>query len=175
MSKTLLTLATFILLISRVSVSVQLEVGLLVETFITDFTRELHHILMISLHVVSQLALPIKFQAAIGKITGKGMTFALVFWEKVKLFNDKGRDRRGPYLLHVSCMLSKYKKFDDKSHREEQCSCECSDGHTGRTLCQTWLHKTDRKIGVGRSLPAPAPRISSQDLGLSFLLIHFFF
>ena len=92
MSKTLLTLATFILLIPSVSVSVQLEVGLLVETFITDFTRELHHILVISLHVVSQLALPIKFQAAIGKITGKGMTFALVFWEKVKLFNDKGRD-----------------------------------------------------------------------------------
>ena len=81
MSKTLLTLATFILLISRVSVGVQLEVGLLVETFITDLTSELDHILVVSLHVVSQLALPIKFQPAIRKITGKGMTFALVFWE----------------------------------------------------------------------------------------------
>ena len=86
------------------------------------------------------------------------------------------RGERGgvSYLLHVSCMLSKYKKFDDKSHREGQCSCECSDGHTGRTLCQTWLHKTDREIGVRRSLLARAPRISSQDLGLSFLLINIF-
>ena len=63
------------------SVSVQIEVRLLVETFMTDLTREVDHILVISLHVVSQLALPIKFQAAIGKITGKGMTFALVLWE----------------------------------------------------------------------------------------------
>ena len=81
MSKTLITFATFILLISRVFVSVQLEVRLLVETFITDLAGELGHILVVSLHVVSQLALPIKFQPAIRKITGKGMTFALVFWE----------------------------------------------------------------------------------------------
>ena len=82
MSKTFITLATVILLISRVSVCVQLEVGLLVETFITDLTSELDHILVVSLHVVSQLALPIKFQPAVRKITGKGMTFALVFWER---------------------------------------------------------------------------------------------
>ena len=81
MSKTLLTFATFILLISRVSVSVQLEVRLLVEPFMTDLAGELDHIFVISLHVVSQLALPIKFQPAIRKITGKRMTFALVFWE----------------------------------------------------------------------------------------------
>ena len=82
-----MTLATVILLISRVSVTVQLEVRLLVEAFITDLAGELDHILVVSLHVVSQLALPIKFQAAIGKITGKGMTFALVLWGKT-LFND---------------------------------------------------------------------------------------
>ena len=80
MSEALITFATVILLISRVSVSVQLEVRLLVETFITDLAAELDHILVVSLHVVSQLALPIKFQAAIGKITGKWMTFALVLW-----------------------------------------------------------------------------------------------
>ena len=83
MSETLITFATFILLISRVSVSVQLEVRLLVETFITDLAGELDHILVVSLHVVSQLVLPIKFQPAIRKITGKGMTFALVFWERL--------------------------------------------------------------------------------------------
>ena len=82
MRKTLITFATLILLISRVSVSVQLEVRLLVETFMTDIARELDHILVISLHVISQLALPIKFQPAVRKITGKGMTFALVFWER---------------------------------------------------------------------------------------------
>ena len=81
MSKALITFATFILLISRVSVSVQLEVRLLVETFMTDVARELDHILVISLHVVSQLALPIKLQPAIMKLTGKRMTVALVFWE----------------------------------------------------------------------------------------------
>ena len=81
MSKALITLATFVLLISRVSVSVQLEVRLLVETFITDLAGELGPILVVSLHVVSQLALPIKFQPAIGKLTGKGMTFALMFWK----------------------------------------------------------------------------------------------
>ena len=82
MSKTLVTFATFIFLIPGVTVSVQLEVRLLVETFMTDIARELDHILVISLHVISQLALPIKFQPAVRKITGKGMTFALVFWER---------------------------------------------------------------------------------------------
>ena len=81
MSKALITFATFILLISRVSVTVQLEVRLLVETFMTDIARELDHILVISLHVVSKLALPIKLQPAIMKLTGKRMTVALVFWE----------------------------------------------------------------------------------------------
>ena len=81
MSKALITFATFILLISRVSVTVQLEVRLLVETFMTDIARELDHILVISLHVVSKLALPIKLQPAIRKLTGKRMTVALVFWE----------------------------------------------------------------------------------------------
>ena len=82
MSKTLVTFATFIFLIPGVTVSVQLVVRLLVETFMTDIARELDHILVISLHVISQLALPIKFQPAVRKITGKGMTFALVFWER---------------------------------------------------------------------------------------------
>ena len=82
MSKTLVTFVTFIFLIPGVTVSVQLEVRLLVETFMTDIARELDHILVISLHVISQLALPIKFQPAVRKITGKGMTFALVFWER---------------------------------------------------------------------------------------------
>ena len=82
MSKTLVTFATFIFFIPRVTVSVQLVVRLLVETFMTDIARELDHILVISLHVISQLALPIKFQPAVRKITGKGMTFALVFWER---------------------------------------------------------------------------------------------
>ena len=82
MSKTLITFATFIFLIPGVTVSVQLVVRLLVETFMTDIARELDHILVISLHVISQLALPIKFQPAVRKITGKGMTFALVFWER---------------------------------------------------------------------------------------------
>ena len=81
MSKTFITFAAFILLISRVSVSVQIEVRLLVETFMTDLAREVDHILVISLHVVSQLALPIKSQSAVRKITGKRMTFAFVFWE----------------------------------------------------------------------------------------------
>ena len=81
MSKTFITFAAFILLISRVSVSVQIEVRLLVETFLIDLAREVDHILVISLHVVSQLALPIKFQPTIGKLTGKGVTFSLVFWK----------------------------------------------------------------------------------------------
>ena len=84
MSKTFITFAAFILLISRVSVSVQIEVRLLVETFMTDLAREVDHILVISLHVVSQLALSIKSQPAVRKITGKRMTFAFVFW-KIKI------------------------------------------------------------------------------------------
>ena len=63
------------------SVSVKFEVGLLVETFLTDVAGELDYILVISLHVVSQLALPIKFQPTIGKLTGKGVTFSLMFWK----------------------------------------------------------------------------------------------
>ena len=76
--------------------------------------------------------------------------------------------------LYVSDMFSKYKKFDDRSHREGQCSCECSDGHIEKILCQTWLHKIDRKIEGWSSLPAPIPRISSRDLGLTFFVTYMF-
>ena len=79
--ETLITFATFILLVSRMSVGMKLEVRLLVEPFLTDLTPELNNILVIPLHMVSQLALPIKFQPTIGKLTGKGMTFALMFWK----------------------------------------------------------------------------------------------
>ena len=63
-SETFITFTARILLTTRMTVQMELEVGLLVKTFITERALELDFLLVIPLHMISQLASPVKLQPA---------------------------------------------------------------------------------------------------------------